>query len=526
MNARLAKKLRNDLTERLEKTPPPLVGGDGGEGKALWLCVHFPHLALEVFARGDTHERPLVVSIGAGTRECVLACNRAAEAGGVRPGMTVSAAYALIADLQVRARNEPAERKALTRVAAWAGQFTTTVNVALDDLVLEVGRSRRLFGGLEALLARLRRGTAALGYSARLAVAPTPLAATWLARAGVAAPITHGRELRSRLASLPIEVLTLDAETRERLADLGLRRLGDCLRLPRDGLTRRFGPALLRDLDRALGKAPDVRTAYVAPPRFSGRLLLPAPGTDSEALLFAAQRLLHELAGFLEGRAGGVQALLLALHHAAGAPTELRLRLLYPSRDPRYLRELLKVRLETLVLRAPVEEIRLHAGAVRPLPGQDGALFPERDPLPAMTWLARQSWSPGGEHRLIERLRARLGDDAVRGLCLVPEHRPERSHRPCAPGESGSRSSSHPVFEHRPLWLLVAPLPLQTVKDRPWWQGELRLQAGPERIESGWWDGQDAARDYFVAENHKGSRFWIFRERRAPRRWFLHGVFA
>ncbi len=468
------------------------------------------------------HERPFAVSTGMGTREHVLACNPAARAGGVRPKMRVSAAYALAGELRVRPRDETAERQALTRIAAWAGQFTSMVSLVLPEgLVLEVGGSLALFGGLESLRARLRRGIEALGYTARLAVAPTPLAATWLARAGTETPITDVHELRSCLASLPIAALAFDAETQETLAELGLRRIGDCLRLPRDGLARRFGPVLLRDLDRALGKAPDARAAHVAPLRFSGRLLLPAPADDSEALLFAAQRLLHELTGFLQARAGGVQELFFALRHARGAPTWMALRLLEASRDARYLRELLKLRLEGMALRAPVEELRLRTGEVRSLVAQAQDLFGGRDPA------SLEGPAISGQ-RLIEHLRAKLGDGAVRGLCLVPEHRPERSHRSCAPGEMGPLEVDKdppPAFKSRPLWLLVAPLPLRTVRGRPWLQGELRLCTGPERIESGWWDGQDVARDYFVAEGRAGSRLWVFRER-WRRRWFLHGIFA
>jgi protein ImuB len=50
--------------------------------------------------------------------------------------------------------------------------------------------------------------------------------------------------------------------------------------------------------------------------------------------------------------------------------------------------------------------------------------------------------------------------------------------------------------------------------------------AGPERIESGWWDGDDARRDYFVAEDPRGCRLWVFRERDGRRRWYLHGIFG
>ena len=56
--------------------------------------------------------------------------------------------------------------------------------------------------------------------------------------------------------------------------------------------------------------------------------------------------------------------------------------------------------------------------------------------------------------------------------------------------------------------------------------GRLALLDGPERIESGWWDGGDVTRDYFLAESPSGSRYWIYRECRMDRRWFLHGIFA
>ena len=61
-------------------------------------------------------------------------------------------------------------------------------------------------------------------------------------------------------------------------------------------------------------------------------------------------------------------------------------------------------------------------------------------------------------------------------------------------------------------------------KSRPW-----VLRDGPERIESGWWDGADVRRDYFVAENPRGEIVWIYRDHRYgidDGEWFLHGVFA
>jgi len=76
------------------------------------------------------------------------------------------------------------------------------------------------------------------------------------------------------------------------------------------------------------------------------------------------------------------------------------------------------------------------------------------------------------------------------------------------------------------LWLLEEPRPLREVAARPHYENEpLTVIAGPEIIESGWWDS-DIKRDYFVAQTRSHSTYWIFRERRQPWAWFLHGIFG
>jgi protein ImuB len=517
--------------------------------KLLWLCLHFPELPLEIFSRADNAPTPLAISSDGGNRARVLLCNNPALAHGIRAHMKVSAAYALSANLIVQPRNEAAEQVALEHIAAWATQFTPMVSlVPPRAMVLEIGGSLALFAGLENLLTRLKEGLKTLGYQARLGIAPTPLGATWLARAGAGDSVTDRRTLRTCLLSLPMRVLDLSSEVLAKLTDLGLHCIGDCLRMPRDGLARRLGPQLLLALDQALGKAADARPAFVPPSRFASRLLLPAPISNCEALLFGVHRLLLELAGFLQARAAGIQQLHVQLLHSKGTPTLVTLRLITASRDAGYLRELLQVQLEGLQLSQPVEEVRLHADHIQSLPAQHQGLFSYHDlsavdktkvgPMYTAEWLARQTLTPAHQYQLVERLRARLGEDAVRGLCLVPEHRPERTYRWYKVGEPGARKGpgstwrlsasegSRCCFGARPLWLLVEPLPLKLVHGHPWLQGKLRLQPGPERIESGWWDGQDIRRDYFVAHSPKGSCFWIFRERRSSCRWFLHGIFA
>jgi protein ImuB len=133
--------------------------------------------------------------------------------------------------------------------------------------------------------------------------------------------------------------------------------------------------------------------------------------------------------------------------------------------------------------------------------------------------------------QLVERLRARLGEQAVYGVVFVPEHRPEAAWRrvhelrltpaPCAGERAGGlRVSEMP----RPVWLLDEPVLLAADLQHLCQEGSI-LEQGPERIESGWWDGKDVARDYYIARQARGARWWVFQQRQTQC-WYLHGMFA
>jgi protein ImuB len=478
----------------------------------LWLGIHLPALALEVFARACASPGPLVISTGHGRGQRVHLCNACAARQGIRAGMPLSAAQAA-QPLRVHSRNEHAERQALERLAGWAGQFTPLVSEAPPQaLLLEIEGSQRLFGGLDRLVQVIRQGMQALGYTAWLAVTPTPLGALWLARGGREPQVTARPALAAVLGSLPLDCLDLTPAQHTLLRGMGISCLGECLRLPRDGLARRLGPGFVSALDRALGRLPDPRTAYVAPPAFHHGVTLPAPVTEAQGLLFALAPLLRELCGFLAARALGVKSLRLELRHARVAATCLTLELVAPTREAPHLLGLLREGLERLRLTQPVEEIALISEALCTLASTSLDLFAR----------ARA----GGEARaaLVERLQARLGSQAVRSLEPVAEHRPECAWRCLAPGET--RGPSVSGVPGRPLWLLPEPVRLELRDGQPCLDGLLTLEPERERIESGWWDGRDVARDYYVACNRQGARFWIYRELGGARRWLLHGIFA
>jgi protein ImuB len=270
------------------------------------------------------------------------------------------------------------------------------------------------------------------------------------------------------------------------------------VRLPREGLARRCGQPLLDDLDRALGAAPEPRAYFSPPPSFAAQLELPAAVAHAEALLFAARRLLVQLEGLLAARQAGVCAFTLIL--IGEKESRLEVGLASAARDTERLARLLYEKLSALQLARPVEAIRLEARDFTPLVERSACMFGDAG-------AEAEDWA-----RLVERLRARLGHEAVSGLATHPDHRPEHAWRRVEPGEWDPREFRQPG--PRPSWLL---------EPRRIPENSFRLLAGPERIESGWWDGDEASRDYFVARFADDSLAWIYRE---AGEWFLHGLFA
>ena len=349
---------------------------------------------------------------------------------------------------------------------------------------MEVQGSLRRFGGSHGLLEKLRAGLAATGFEAVLATAPAPRAALWLARGGCRV-----------LEEVPVEA-ACPADALEFLRSIGVQTLGELLALPREGLARRCGPALVGDLDRALGALPEGRVFFAPPARFAARLELPAPVSHAEGLLFAARRLLVQLEGLLAARQAGIRGFKFFLE---GQCVEIGLA--SPARDAERFARLLRERLATLVLTRPIETIGLEAGDFVPLAGRTAGMFGD-------ALAEAEDWA-----QLLERLQVRLGRGAVHGLATYPDHRPELAWRAVEPGEWEPREFRHPG--PRPLWLLEPPRRLG--------EEELLLLAGPERIEAGWWDGDDAKRDYFIAQCQGFSLGWVYRE---SGEWYLHGLFA
>jgi protein ImuB len=437
----------------------------------------------------------------------------------------------------------------LERLGIGAQRLTPRVSLdPPDGLLLEVKGSLHLFGGMEGLRREMAGECSRLKMPCTLAMAPTPLAALVLARAErkrairdsqraipaarTAAPaavllaITDPAQLVGRLAPLPLATLRWPQDTLDRLARIGVRTIGEALRLPRAGFARRFGTLQLQTLDRLVGRASDLKDRFEARVRFRRRRELIYELESHAALLAVLEPLLEELGEFLQAHQCGVLALECRLRHRAIPPTRCVLRLAAPLADPAQLGALLGERLSALALPEPVRACELRSG-----------------PLVSRVLGSGRLWQPG-EHgggvaaqapQLIERLRARLGPEAVYGLDVVEDHRPEAGWKRREPVMTTSGQDHFAIrsevdnrrsFGRCPLWLLPVPRLLDERNGLPRKRGALRLMGEAERIESGWWDGGEVARDYYTAVDSRGARLWVFREREPPHRWFLHGVFG
>ena len=412
----------------------------------------------------------------------------------------------------------PPPTAVLQRLCLSAQQFTSLVSIEMPNaLLLEIKGSVKLFGSLTALLAAIEAAWGRLSLRVQSASAPTPLAALWLARAGKPACIEESGLLASGLAEVPVACTGWAPEWLQTLQAMGVTRIGELLRLPRAGVARRLSPAAVLDLDRALARQAAPRRAFVPSARFRERYDFETEIETVAYLQKALEPLIERCARFLRERQAGVQALELKLSHRVRPATRLRLGLASITSERRRLADVLTEKLNRLELAAPVRAMELRSGALQPL---------SADSLDAFAGLAGVR-AAGMAPQLVERLRARLGDTAVYGVCRVPEHRPEaawqRVHelRFTPDARVGDvRVGDMP----RPVWLLAEPVLLSADPQRATHEGMI-LEQGPERIESGWWDGKGVARDYYIARQHKGARWWVFQERQTQC-WYLHGVFS
>jgi protein ImuB len=473
----------------------------------------------------DLSERLLALAAREGAREVVMAASPAAARCGVREGLPVAAARAICAGLEVRPHDPRADRALLERLAALGFQFTP--DVCLDQphgLFLEIGRTHARFGGEVALATRIQALFEKLGHATWIGLASTRPAARALARKGSGAirPGPAG-DPRPALLGLPLQLIEPPWEIAVACEALGIRHVGDLLKLPRSGVAARFGDDFLHQLDCLVGTREDPIHRVVPAAAFVEKLDLLDPTEDVSRILFASKRLFDLAEADLLARDRGVEELRFSCALTNGEKLAIALRPSRPTRQARTFVRLLQYRLEREKLAAPVGDLSVSFERTVPIHETQHLLFEEESGFKE----SEESLD------LKDRLAVRLGSDRVSAAELVDDHRPERAFRlvPSRAEAEGGKAAPDGV---RPLELQPRPEPLAVESDlwgRPLeitsgaLKGKLRLVRGPERIECGWWDGEDVQRAYFEVETRNGAHLWLFRDARTGG-FFAHGSFS
>jgi protein ImuB len=520
-------------------------------------------LSTDRITRQSHEAAPLVVFGKRGNLDLLLAVDAKAQRLGLTAGLALAQARAMHPALAAVPEDQAGDARLLDALADWCQRYTPLVAIdPPDGILLDIGGCAHLFGGEAKLRDDLLARVTGFGLSARAAIATTIGTAWAAARFGDAAVATNNREC---LAPLPLAALRLPPDMVTALARLGLKRIGDILDLPRAPLAARFGVALLRQLDRALGREDEPLTPRLPVPPYVSERSFHEPIAREEDVLATVERLAARLQTTLTTRGDGARRFELALFRTDGVVKRIAAGTSRPTRDPQAIRALFVERLAALGDEIDpgfgFDLLRLSVLVAEPCPD-------EQIGLGARAALASEDQAE--LDRLVDRLSARLGRRRVSRLVANDSHIPElaaaampaqmfaREDKGGGGWDAFRRFHAETGMSPRPLRLLAKPEPIDEVMalvpDGPplrfrWRRAlhEVVAAEGPERIAGAWWSEQAGAltewsrwplaratRDYFRIEDKAGLRFWLFRSGLyrdvtpglPPPRWFLHGMYA
>lgn len=457
--------------------------------------------------------------------------------------MGMADARAMHPEIEIIEADPAADRRLLESLADWCDRYTPLVALdGSDGLLLDITGCAHLFGGEKTMLGDVLARLLQQGFHARAGLASTPgtaWAAARFLRDGIIEPGTE----EEALAPLPLSALRIDPDIRSSLESVGLRTTGAIMSAPRAPLVRRFGKQLLIRLDQALGRIEEPISPRLPVSPLSVERHLAEPITILEDIETLTFELALTLRTDLERRNEGARVLELALFRVDGAVIRILVGTSRPLREPLLIRRLFHEKFA-----APGNEIDAGYGfeLVRLSVLAMGLFQPEQIDL------AGKAPNNGEALALFaDRIRARLGEQAVLRPVPVESHIPERAivMTPLSEAslqKSGARNADtvERTGPDRPIRLFRQPEPIEVaateVPEGPpvhfrWRRVTHRVakSEGPERIAPEWWHGNSdtPTRDYFRVEDASGRRYWLYRQglydasQEAPR-WFMHGIFA
>lgn len=490
--------------------------------------VSFPFLLTEYAARKQPglQGQPFVLASRHRGRMVIDAVSPAAAKKGIHAGMVLTDCKAIFPKLEMLESEPGKGEKLLQALAEWGIMYTPFVAVDLPDgLILDITGCAHLWGGERAYLEHISTKLGSYGYTVKAAIADTIASAWAMARFGQDPIIPPGEQCNA-IRGLPPAALRLEVTTLARLKKLGMRQIGAFMDMPPSVLRRRFGPELPKRIAQASGQ----EIEWIDPVRpvepYQERLSSMEPIASAAGITIALQRLLEVLCLRLESEGMGLRRAVFKALRVDGVLQQIAIGIGHPSRNTHHIFRLFEHKIATLEPALGFEVFVLEAQKVEKVTDEQASIWNE----------ASQNDLKVAE--LLDRVMAKMGQDAVNRYLPAEHHWPERSVKQASP------LWEKPAMEWRtdlprPVHLLPQPEAVEVSAVLPDYppmlfrhKGKLCKVAkadGPERIEQEWWLSEGLYRDYYVIEDENGARFWMFRagpyDGEQPK-WFIHGFFA
>ncbi len=423
-------------------------------------CVLIPLFPLAARLRSEPELSGEAVAIlaGNGNAARIVAASKAARQAGIRAGLSLPQARAVLPRLIVRGDDAVCKRSAQEALLEAAETISPRVEDGGGGLAyVDADGLERCFFSERAIGQSLAAAVEAAGLPSRIGLAGSKLASRVAAESRDSPMCVPPEGEAGFLSALPLSRLGLTClsifppartpsrafahpspnwggdgggvvverggvsrgeekrphEVLDTLASWGLKTIGEFARLPEGEIVARLGEAGRRVHRMARGIDPDPLLPRTAPPSFAEGMDLEWPLVAVEPFLFVARAALERLADRLCAQALACAGLSLELKLDPDGVDARSIELPAPTREVRTLLTLVRLELEAKPPGAPVIGFRLDARADRPRRSQLSLFGPA-------------ALSPGELATCIAKLAARLGSELVGQPAAVDGHRPER----------------------------------------------------------------------------------------------------
>lgn len=488
-------------------------------------CVSVPYLELQIVLeeQHSWHNLPVAILDAERSSATVMQVNRIARQKRIKPGMRYSEALSLDGRLKGVAVADSEVSRHHSDILTVLERFSPGIEPAIHRpgvFWLDIGGLDQLFGSFQAWSGQVNEELSSFFYTA-VVVGFSRFHTYVVARAlGVGTLVFEGPDEETEHAmQVAIANLDLSPKTVSRLSKLDIDTLGAFIELPADGIRQRFGASA----DKLYRMAKGELSLPFQPRRvqrcFERRVELDDPIFDASRVLFLLKRELSDLLSEVSRYHRGIQALLLQLEFQ---DSDAHTHVIKPSRsslDEDRLLELIRLKLENLVVPSGVVAVSLRA--------EDTERSHEQSYLFEG---ARRHDLEDARHALA-RVRAEFGNSCVTALNLRNEHAPEMRFEFC---EGQSLVLATPLERKRRTMvrrIRFRPQPLHRFRDAPLkgWSvlgldaGPIVESHGPFNLSGCWWSEDAFDRDYHIARTRRGDLVWLFFDRQREQ-WFLHGT--